>query len=125
MTIEVKLDTRALESLIRAAPEQLDAAVRATAFGVQAIAQDLSPYETGANRASIYAKTSKGISGTPGDLGDILPDVGIGEAVIGPSMTYSAFLEYGTSRMGARPYLTPAAEQAQRLFAANVKLVIP
>jgi HK97 gp10 family phage protein len=124
MTVKVKLDLSGLEQLARTAPEQIDAAVRATAFGVQAIAQSLSPVNTGANRASIYAKTSKGTSGTPGNAGDVLPDVSQGQAVVGPSMEYSAFLEFGTSRMGARPYLVPAAEQAQRLFQENVKLVV-
>ena len=123
MTITVKLDTSGLDRLIQTAPEQIDAAVRATAFQVQGIAQMLSPVLTGANRSSIYTKTSKGTQGSPGDLGDVLPDVDICEAVVGPSMEYSAFLEYGTSRMAARPYLTPAAEQAPRLFAANIKLV--
>lgn len=124
MSIEVKLDTKGLEALIKTSPEQVDTAVRATAFQVQGIAQMLSPVATGANRNSIYTKTSKGNVGSPGELGDILPAVGLGEAVIGPSMEYSFFLEFGTSRMAARPYLTPAAEQAQRLFAANIKLVV-
>jgi HK97 gp10 family phage protein len=124
MTLKVKLDMTGLEQLQRTAPEQIDAAVRATAFGVQAIAQSLSPVMTGANRASIYTKTSKGTSGTPGNAGDVLPEVSQGQAVVGPSMEYSAFLEFGTSRMGARPYLVPAAEQAQRLFQENIKLVV-
>lgn len=123
MSIDVKLDMSGLDHLIQTAPEQIDAAVRATAFQVQAIAQGLSPLMTGANRNSIYTKTSRGSSGTPGELGDILPAVGLCEAVVGPSMEYSAFLEYGTSRMAAQPYLTPAAEQAPRLFASNIKLV--
>jgi HK97 gp10 family phage protein len=122
--IEVKLDTRGLEALIKDAPEQLDTAVRATAFQVQAIAQSLSPIMTGANRNSIYTKTSKGNLGSPGELGDILPSVGLCEAVVGPSMEYSAFLEFGTSKMAARPYLTPAAEQAQGIFSRTVKLVM-
>ncbi len=123
MSIDVKLDTTGLQNLIKTAPEQIDQAVRATAFGVQAIAQSLSPVLTGANRSSIYTKTSKGNNGSPGNLGDILPAVELGEAVIGPSMEYSIFLEFGTSKMAAHPYLTPAAEQAPRLFASNIKLV--
>jgi HK97 gp10 family phage protein len=123
MSIDVKLDLSGLESLINTGPDQIDEAVRATAFQVEAIAKGLSPVDTGANRASIYTKTSKGASGSPGDLGDVLPEVGLGEAVVGPSMSYSFFLEFGTSKMAARPYLTPAAEQAQSLFAKNIKLV--
>lgn len=122
-SIQIKLDTKGIEDLIKNGPEQIDAAVRATAFQIQGLAQMLSPVATGANRNSIYAKTSKGNVGSPGELGDVLPDVGICQAVIGPSMEYSAFLEFGTSRMGARPYLIPAAEQAQKLFTANIKLV--
>lgn len=124
MTIITKLDTSGLDRLMKTAPEQIDAAVRATAFQVQGIAQALSPVLTGANRNSIYTKTSKGISGTPGELGDTFPEPNIGEAYVGPSMEYSPYLEYGTSKMAARPYLTPAAEQAQRLFKANIKLVV-
>lgn len=124
MSIDVKLDTSGLDALIKTSPEQIDAAVRATAFGVQAIAQALSPYLTGANKNSIYAKTSKGNIGTPGDLGDVLPEAQIGEAYVGPSMEYSYYLEYGTSKMAARPYMTPAAEQAQSLFEKNIKLVV-
>jgi HK97 gp10 family phage protein len=121
VTIEVKLNTDGLDRLIKEAPEKVDSAVRATAFFVEAIAKTMSPVATGANRSSIYTKTSKGVSGTPGELGDILPGVGPMEAVVGPSMGYSVFLEFGTSRMAARPYLTPAAEQAPKFFAAVIR----
>ena len=121
MSITIKLDTSKLEKLLKEAPEKVDTAVRATAFQVQAIAQSLSPVATGANRNSIYTKTSKGNAGSPGELGDVLPAASVGVAYVGPSMEYSAFLEYGTSRMPARPYLTPAAEQAHNLFDAQIK----
>jgi HK97 gp10 family phage protein len=122
-TFTTRLDTRGLEELIKTNPEQIDTAVRATAFQVQALAQTLSPIETGANRNSIYTKTSKGNVGTPGELGDVLPAVGLCEAIIGPSMEYSAFLEFGTSKMAAHPYLIPAWAQSHAIFARVVKLV--
>jgi HK97 gp10 family phage protein len=125
MTIDVKLDTKVMDELIRMTPENADKALRATAFQVEGIAKGGSPVLTGANRNSIYTKTSKGNHGTPGDMGDILPNVSQGEAVVGPSMEYSAFLEFGTSRMAPRPYLTPAAEQAPALFEENIKKVMP
>lgn len=130
--IVIKLDMRGLEDLIKTAPDQVDAAVRSAAFGVQALAQMASPVLTGANRSSIYTKTSQGINGSPGSLGDVLPDVGKLEAVVGPSMEYSARLEFGfigTDSLGrschqaARPYLTPAAEQAGMLFGRFIRLV--
>jgi HK97 gp10 family phage protein len=121
MTIEVKLNTDGLDELIKESPLKVDAAVRATAFFVEAIAKTMSPVATGANRSSIYTKTSQGVNGSPGELGDILPGVQMGEAVIGPSMGYSVFLEFGTSKMPARPYLTPAAEQAPKYFVTAIQ----
>jgi HK97 gp10 family phage protein len=121
MAFVIKLDTKGLEAYLQSMPLQVDEAVRATAFQVEAAAKSMSPVDTGANAASIYTRTSKGTSGTPGDLGDILPAVELCEAVIGPSMEYSAHLEWGTSRMPARPYLTPAAEQNAKNFIDNLK----
>lgn len=121
MTIEVKLDNKRLLELIAQSPTKADQAVRATAFYVEALAKNASPYMTGANRASIYTKTSAGANGTPGDAGDILPNANIGEAYVGPSMEYSARLEFGFVGVDAlgrsynqapQPYLSPAAAQA-------------
>jgi HK97 gp10 family phage protein len=42
----------------------------------------------------------------PGDL----------TAEVGPTAEYGAFVEYGTSRMRAQPYMTPASEQAGEWF---------
>lgn len=123
MPVEVRLDTSGLKKLIEEAPRKVDAAVRATAFHVEGVAKILSPYKTGANRNSVYTKTSKGTHGKPGDIGDVLPEVKPGEAIVAPSMEYSAFLEYGTSKMAARPYLTPAMEGAAAYFAEAIKIL--
>lgn len=123
MSIETRLNTDKLKSLIKRAPLKVDAAVRATAFQVEGVAKILSPWMTGANRNSIYTKTSQGVQGEPGSLGDITPDVQIGEAIIAPSMEYSAFLEFGTSKMAARPYLFPAVEQAPKFFEENLSRI--
>jgi HK97 gp10 family phage protein len=121
MAFSIKLDTQGLQTYLMTMPLKVDEAVRATAFQIEATAKTLSPYDTGDNSASIYSKTSKGNSGTPGDLGDILPAVDICEAVIGPSMEYSAHLEWGTRRMPARPYMVPAAEGNARNFIDNLR----
>ncbi len=39
----------------------------------------------------------------------------------GTSVDYAPHLEYGTSKMAARPFLTPAAEQARPGFMRKVK----
>ena len=42
--------------------------------------------------------------------------IGEQEAVVGADTEYAAMLEYGTTEMAARPFLTPAAEKARPLF---------
>jgi len=42
-------------------------------------------------------------------------------AVVGVLAEYGAALEYGTTRMAARPFMTPAAEKGRRWFMAQMK----
>ena len=124
MSIEVKLDTGKLKELINKCPEKGDKAVRQTAFYVQGIAIMLSPYKSGANRDSIVANTSQGSRGKKkGPVG--IPSGSAMVAYVGPTMEYSARLEFGfkdTDSKGRkynqppRPYMTPAAGEAQSYF---------
>lgn len=70
-------------------------AVAKTALDVERIAKTLCPVDTGATRSSITARRT-------GDL----------SWEIGPTTHYAPWLEYGTSRMAARPFMAPAAEFA-------------
>ena len=45
-------------------------------------------------------------------------------AGVGPSVFYGLFVEMGTRRMGARPYMRPAAEAVLPKFAAAVKALM-
>lgn len=75
------------------------AAVRKTAFDIEADAKTLAPVDTGNLENSISTTiTGDGRTGTI-------------TAEIGPTAEYGAFVEYGTSRMGPQPYMTPAAER--------------
>lgn len=77
----------------------LSAAVRKTAFDIEADAKVLAPVDTGTLENSI----STTITGD-GRTGSI-------DAEIGPTAEYGSFVEYGTSRMGPQPYMAPAAER--------------
>ena len=44
--------------------------------------------------------------------------------IVGPSVFYGKFIEFGTRRMGARPFMRPAAEAVLPGFAARIKAVI-
>jgi HK97 gp10 family phage protein len=45
-------------------------------------------------------------------------------AVVGPSVEYGIYVEFGTRRMGARPYMRPAAEAVYPQFTDNVKALL-
>lgn len=91
-----------MPSLIHAA---VAAEVEKASYRVEAQAKAMAPVRTGTLRRSIHTVMSNGgLTGT-----------------IGPSVLYGKFVEFGTRRMGARPYMRPAAERELPKFAAAVK----
>lgn len=91
------------------APQQASQVIRAAAFETEARAKDLVPVDTGNLKNSISIGHPSGRDTQPGDL----------EVQVGPSAEYGAYVEYGTSRMGAQPYLTPAAEVVTQALQAK------
>ena len=75
--------------------------VRKTALDVEGQAKIFVPVDTGALKNSIDVQME-------GDL----------TAVIAPHTEYAAFIEFGTSKMAAQPYMTPAAEEARPAYIA-------
>jgi HK97 gp10 family phage protein len=80
--------------------------VRGAAFLCQRLAIQRVPVDTGFLRSSITVGRIDGGSLRPGDL----------SAQVGPEANYGGYVEYGTSRAGAQPYMTPASEQAGEWF---------
>lgn len=81
------------------------AEVKRATFDVEAKAKERVPVRTGTLRRSIHSVFSNG--GLTG--------------IVGPSVLYGKFVEFGTRRAGARPYLRPAAEAVLPRFAEAVK----
>jgi HK97 gp10 family phage protein len=79
-------------------------AVQQTAAQVQTDAKSFCPVRTGALRESIRTEMD-------GDL----------TAAVGSDLNYSVFVELGTRRMTAQPYLTPAVEVARGQFATTIE----
>jgi HK97 gp10 family phage protein len=85
----------------KAAMERFDSGVQSHvqrqleswAEAVKVLAKQLVPVRTGHLRDSIYAKISEWV------------------AEIGSEATYALFVEFGTGRMRARPYLFPAIQE--------------
>lgn len=87
---------RAESAVHRAVAEQ----VAETAYGTEAVAKYLCPVDTGTLRRSIHT---------------VISERGM-RAVVGPSVAYAIFVEFGTRFMAARPYTRPAAARMLRLF---------
>jgi len=124
--IKIVLDTKELERIAGKLKVKRDAIIRRAAFEIESQAKQNAPYDTTALRNSIYTVTKghDGYSGASSDAKSKRSDINTekhpnpeeGSAHVGPCVEYAAFVEYGTSRMGAQPYLTPAAEQVMNKY---------
>jgi HK97 gp10 family phage protein len=92
-----------LPKLAAGAQAFAELALAKLAFDLEGEAKRRAPVDTGFLRTSIRA----------------VPGAGLLHAEVVVTADYAAFVEYGTVRMAARPYLTPAAE----LVAARAEAV--
>jgi len=121
-TIELNLRT---EEVDREVSEANKLAMRDTVVDVVRGAVKGSPWETGTNRRSMTGEVSNmGMvaHGGEGKIERLVDDSKIEGAVYGTS-EYSGFLEVGTSKMPARPYIKPALDRnfTAEKFARKVK----
>lgn len=82
--------------------------VKKAVFDIEARAKARTPVRTGTLRRSIASVFENG--GLTGK--------------VGPSVFYGKFVEFGTRRMGARPFMRPAAEAVLPRFAERVKAAL-
>lgn len=90
--IEVVFESH-LGELLDALPEQIEAALTAIGMVAETHAKEYCPVDTGRLRNSISHDT----------------DMSVNAAIIGTNVEYAAYVELGTSKMRAQPYLRPAA----------------
>ena len=101
-----------LQKLLNALPEKVQKkimrqALREAAKVVAAEARARAPVGTGTLRDSIKVRAAKGKRGTIG------AEVVTGEGYFQGKTFYGAFIELGTRKMGAKPFLRPAAAAAR------------
>lgn len=99
ITIEIKFDHFA--DIAKKAHDAVSDIVRKTALDVEGQAKMFVPVDTGVLKNSIDVQME-------GDM----------TAVVAPHTEYAAYVEFGTSRMAAQPYMTPAAEEARPAYIA-------
>lgn len=122
---EVQVKFNHIPEILRRAPERADALVRAIAFAIEAEAKRGAPVDTGFLKSSIYTDTSRS-SGYDAAVREAqgrlfgeehrevfppLPRPKRGEALVAVAAEYGIYLEFGTTRMAARPYLRPAIDR--------------
>lgn len=103
--VTVRIVSNRLPEISAAIRPAVVAEVKRATFDVEARSKALVPVKTGTLRRSIHSVFENG--GLTG--------------IVGPSVLYGKFVEFGTRHMGARPYMRPAAEQGLPKFAAAVK----
>lgn len=99
----VKLDDAKLQALIETARPKAARVVKKYTFIVERDAKMLAPVDTGAMRNSIASEM----------VDDLTGQVSVGQE-------YARFVEYGTSRMAAQPFLTPALEGNRAEFQREI-----
>lgn len=98
--------TKAIQGELK---ENASKVIRKTLLDVLADAAALAPVDTGALKNSLSPSGEGNVFDMkPGDL----------FGVAGTSLEYAGFVEFGTRRMAAQPYLTPAAERQRPAFEA-------
>ena len=106
MSISVSVDTTKLDSIIAKLPGNRDKIVKAVAFEVLREAQQKAPVDTGALKANADVNTKY--------AGDGIMSVEFYQE-------YAPYVELGTYKMAARPFLTPAVENAAKKLADMFK----
>ena len=101
-----------------------DKLVTEAASQIMVIARDNCPEDTGFLMSSIYMEThsestyGQGIESPPGDSYQLeqIEQPPSGTAYVAVAANYGIYVEMGTRKMGAQPYLIPALEQVGQSF---------
>jgi HK97 gp10 family phage protein len=103
--VSIKVVSNRLPALPAAIKTLVAAEVQKAGFQIEADAKAKVPVRTATLQRSIHTVLSNG---------------GM-TATVGPSVDYGIYVEFGTRRAGARPFMRPAAEKVLPQFAAAVK----
>ena len=106
MSISVSVDTTKLNEIIAKLPGNRDKIVKAVAFEVLREAQQKAPVDTGALRANADVNTKY--------AGDGIMSVEFYQE-------YAPYVELGTYKMAARPFLKPAVEAGEKKLVSLIK----
>lgn len=98
--VQIRVESNRFPDLIRKAPDRARVLVKKAGYELEARAKVEVPVDTGNLKNSI--STSFENDGMTG--------------VVSTNVEYAAYVEFGTVKMAAKPYFTPAAEQVRKSF---------
>lgn len=102
----VKTDTRKLEAILRNLDKNVSAAAEQIASDIVTIAKENAPVASGELRDSIHVEKDGA------------------ELSVVADADHAVFIELGTSKMAAQPFLGPAAAKVRRNLAKYYKKVV-
>ena len=103
VTVNYHVRSNRIPAIMAKMPGAVSAVVRKTAYDILDTAQDIVPVDTG------YLG------------GSITPTVEEYSATIQPAAEYAAYVEFGTYKMRAQPYMRPAADMHEPRYAAAME----
>ena len=104
--IQIVLETHGLQQILRSLDGDAEKVLDVAARNIERIAKDLAPIDTGALKNSIHVIKERPL-----------------ERIIADGVEYGIYQEFGTSRMGAQPFLVPAVERVRKGFAKAWELL--
>src|SRR5512138_302462 len=104
ISVDVKIDTSALDAMAAGLPAKASQAVMKTAAAIEADAKDEAPVDTGALRNSIHTEKEDELT-----------------AVVSDGVEYGIYQELGTRKMAAQPFLIPAVERNVDTLIDNIR----
>ena len=133
--LTVRITRDRLGELSELMHENASKAVRATAFNIVLDAQSYAPVDTGAMKNSIYVVTDDESSYADASSDarvlneiEILPEMDAPKddltAIVAVGAEYGLYVEMGTVRTSAQPYLEPAAELSREAFEQAMKGIL-
>lgn len=99
--MSIKFDSREIDRIAKALDMKTAQAVNRIAYEVEGEAKQRAPVDTGALRNS--GDTDAATEQEP-------------TAIVSFGVEYAVYQEFGTSRMAAQPYFTPAIEHVQQKY---------
>ncbi len=105
--VVIKIVSDRLPELQGQLRQQASAAIRKAAYDVEAHAKAVVPVDTGNLKNSIQTTMESVLT-----------------AIVSTHVEYAPYVEYGTRRMAARPYLGPAAEAVRPSLEAAMKRLL-